>query len=88
LNTSIFTADGIKIGYSKDKQVGSSGWSTIYVFFDELVNVLVGIIENPKVQNVDKSLIHQLAIVAYSIDLRVIRNFSGDLNLPVLSLWF
>ncbi len=54
MNASIFTADGIKIGYSKDKQVGFSGWSTMYVFFDEVVNVLVGIIENPKVQNVDK----------------------------------
>jgi hypothetical protein len=48
------TLRGITYKFSKGKQVGSSGWSTIYVFFDELVNVLVEIIENPKVKNIDK----------------------------------
>jgi hypothetical protein len=48
------TLRGRSYKFTKGQQVTFTGWDNLYIFFDELLDVLVEIINNPAIQNISK----------------------------------
>jgi hypothetical protein len=47
------TLRGRTYNFIKDQQVKFTGWDNLYIFFDELLDVLIEIINNPAVQKIN-----------------------------------
>lgn len=48
------TVRGVPFNFVRGTQVRFAGWNNLYIVFDELVDVLTKIIENPSVQRIPK----------------------------------